>query len=384
MTTMNYITDTLLDTIDWDFADAPIENGIHTIHSYPAKFIPQIPRGLLHLFPPEDGTVILDPFCGSGTTLVEAIKAGYDAWGVDLHPLACLISKVKTTPLPESLDASTDRILQQAQRRLEDGEIQIPLIPRLNHWFKAEVQCALATLTAEIAAEPITEIREALRVALSSIIVRVSNQESDTRYAAIENNYTAADVLAQFRSAALSINRALFSLSDNLFRRLGRATVLNQDILTVTPQSLPHNVGLVITSPPYPNAYEYWLYHKYRMYWLGMDPIAVREREIGARPHYFKKNAQDERDFERQMRSCFALLAQVMLPKAKACFLVGRSIIHGREIDNVALLKRAAAPAGFGVEGIIERKIPATRKTFNPANSKINQEHLVVFELQAT
>ena len=43
-----------------------------------------------------------------------------------------------------------------------------------------------------------------------------------------------------------------------------------------------------MTSPPYPNAYEYWLYHKYRMYWLGMDPIAVRQQEIGARPHYFR------------------------------------------------------------------------------------------------
>lgn len=151
---------------------------------------------------------------------------------------------------------------------------------------------------------------------------------------------------------------------------------------TVTPDDLPSNIGLVITSPPYPNAYEYWLYHKYRMYWLDMDPISVREHEIGARPHYFKKNPQNEQDFERQMGVCFHLLSQVMKPGAKACFLVGRSIIRGKVIDNAALLQRSAQSHGFVTEGMVERSIPSTRKTFNPSHGKINQEHLIVFALQ--
>jgi site-specific DNA-methyltransferase (cytosine-N4-specific) len=118
------------------------------------------------------------------------------------------------------------------------------------------------------------------------------------------------------------------------------------------------------------------------MYWLGMDPIEVRQREIGARPHYFRKQRQDESDFERQMSICFRLLSRVMLPGAKACFLVGRSIIHGRTIDNVALLQRAAQPYGFVTEGVISRRIPVHRKTFNPLHGKISQEHILVFSLQ--
>ena len=77
----------------------------------------------------------------------------------------------------------------------------------------------------------------------------------------------------------------------------------------------------------------------------GMDPIAVREAEIGARPHYFKVNHQTEHDFERQMGRLFRLLARVMRPGAYACFVVGRSIIHSREIDNASLLGRAAPRA---------------------------------------
>ena len=372
----------LLDALDWDFANAPIENGVHAIHPYPAKFIPQIPRQLLQLFPPADGSLVLDPFCGSGTALVEAIDAGFDAVGIDLNPLACLISRVKTTRLPRRLDFAAEAVVQQAQRHFESGNVQVPSIPRLDHWFKIEVQQALAALTVEINREPTVAVREALQVALSSIIVRVSNQESDTRYAAVENSYTAQDVFRHFMDAALAVNRSLLTFSDNLFRNLGQVTVLNRDVLTVKPEDLSCDVGLVVTSPPYPNAYEYWLYHKYRMYWLGMDPIEVREREIGARPHYFKKNAQDETDFERQMNICFRLLAQVVVPASKVCFLVGRSIIRGRVIDNAALLQRAAEPAGFAVEGIVGRNIPTTRKTFNPAHSKINREHLMVFGLK--
>jgi DNA modification methylase len=375
------VTD-ILHSVDWDFADVPANTGLHAIHPYPAKFIPQIPRQLIQLFDPEERGVLLDPFCGSGTTLVEAINAGREACGVDLNPLACLISRVKTTPLPCALDTIAKQVTARAQELLSSETLQVPCIPRLDHWFKPDIQKALAVLIREISHIPSCSTREALQVALSSIIVRVSNQESDTRYAAVEKNASAHEVFGQFKRATSSLHQAITLLSDNLFRRLGTATVLNRDILTVTPDELPRNVGLVVTSPPYPNAYEYWLYHKYRMYWLGMDPIEVRQREIGARPHYFRKQRQDESDFERQMSICFRLLFRVMLPGAKACFLVGRSIIHGRTIDNVALLQRAAQPYGFVTEGVISRRIPVHRKTFNPLHGKIRQEHILVFALQ--
>jgi site-specific DNA-methyltransferase (cytosine-N4-specific) len=378
---MNHTTKALNST-NWDFHNASPNTGIHNIHPYPAKFIPQIPRRLIELFYPEEQSVILDPFCGSGTTLVEGIDVGIESWGIDLNPIACLISRVKTTPLPQQLVPIAHQIIEHAKEQCSIGDIDIPPIPNLDHWFRRSVQQALAVLVAEINNEQSSVIQDALQVALSSIIVRVSNQDSDTRYAAIEKEISAKDVFEQFYGAVIKLDTGLATFSDNLFRRLGKAAVLERDILQVNADELPHNVGLVITSPPYPNAYEYWLYHKYRMYWLNMDPIIVRQQEIGARPHYFKKDHQTEADFEQQMQAVFRLLSHVMLPHAKACFLVGRSIIHGRVIDNVALLQRAARANNFVVEGIVERTIPDTRKTFNPKHGKINQEHLMVFSLE--
>jgi len=364
--------------IDWDFASAPPSSDVHVIHPYPAKFIPQIPRHLIELFPPDEGTAVLDPFCGSGTSLVEAVRLGLDAIGIDLNPLACLIARVKTGRLPPGFGSAIRRVGASARSLARAGSVTIPTIPRLDHWFLPDVQIALAALISSIDAEEETDIRNALRVALSSIIVQVSNQESDTRYAAIDKNVDVQTVFEKFDKAVKNVAGALLSIQDSLFARLGQATVFNQDTLSVTPDQIPATIGLVITSPPYPNAYEYWLYHKYRMYWLGMDPLAVRAREIGARPHYFKTNHQNEHDFEKQMRTTFEFLFQVMKPRAKACFLVGRSIIHGRVIDNVALLERAAE-GYFGTSGIVSRSIRKTRKAFNLAHAKIDTEHLIIF-----
>lgn len=371
-----------LQSVDWDFSNAPASTGIHAIHPYPAKFIPQIPRQLIELFHPGDGSAVLDPFCGAGTTLVEAIDRGLDAWGIDLNPIACLIARVKTTPFPFQMEPVVKRIVCQAQDNFSKRAVSVPDIPRIGYWFKPDIQLSIAALVAEInQVEPLA-VREGLQVALSSIIVRVSNQESNTRYAAVEKDVCAEDVFNRFEKAAAAVSRGVAAGSESICGHVGKATVLNRDILSVTPEELPANIGLVVTSPPYPNAYEYWLYHKYRMYWLGMNPIEVRQREMGARVHYFKKKAQDEGDFERQMGACFQLLSRVMKPAAKACFVVGRSIIHGRAIDNVALLRRAAEPHGFAVEGTVERRILATRKTFNLAHGKIEREHLIVFALQ--
>ena len=254
-----------LRALDWDFPDRVAHSDIEGIHPYPAKFIAELPRALLGALPQQQGTAVLDLFCGSGTTLVECQRRGVPAIGIDLNPIACLMSRVKTTACPTALKLHATRVVHDAKAKPAPC---IPAIPNLDHWFAPAIQAELARLTESIDGAPI-ETRDCLRLALSSIIVRVSNQESDTRYAAVAKGTTPEEVPTLFLRAVQRIESALTARR----YQLTPADVIQGDTLKIGPEQIGRPIGLVVTSPPYPNAYEYWLYHKYRMWWLGFDPL---------------------------------------------------------------------------------------------------------------
>src|SRR4051812_17737336 len=80
----------LLGAIDWDFADADTRRSGHGLHPYPAKFVPQIPEALIRLLT-YPGELVLDCFGGSGTTALEALRAGRRAVSIDANPIAILV-----------------------------------------------------------------------------------------------------------------------------------------------------------------------------------------------------------------------------------------------------------------------------------------------------
>jgi hypothetical protein len=366
---------TRLAAVDWDFADATSRRSIHSFHSYPARFIPEIPRNFLDVIKPPIDSLVFDPFCGCGTTLVEAQYAGYSSLGIDLNPIACLVSRIKTTTLPSGF-------LEQARlcvMRAKASDPQpLPKIPNLFHWFRRDVCQSLASLRAAIHTVDNSDIKQALEGVFSSIIVKVSNQESDTRYAAVAKEINGEHVFTEFMRAAQSLAHMLTSQLPIMRRPTAR--VINHNIFEIAPSDIPGEVGLVVTSPPYPNAYEYWLYHKYRMWWLGYDPLLVKHHEIGARAHFFSKKRKKKEDFQIQMSHVFALLREVMQKGAYCCFVAGDSKIHGRVVDNAKALSDAAALYEFKLVFRSERSINQNRKSFNLHYARIKREHVLVWE----
>ena len=346
---------------------------IEAIHPYPAKFIGEIPRALIRALPCPKGTLVLDPFSGSGTTLLEAQRLGLPSVGIDLNPIACLIARVKTGARPRGLADAAHLISERASK------VDISTkrdIPNVDHWFNSDVQNAIEALLNELRTIADRGLHDALHLALSSILVRVSNQESDTRYAAIEKKVGRTDVFAGFVSAAHKLERALAARD----WEISPAKVIEANTLQVSPEQLGGRVGLVITSPPYPNAYEYWLYHKYRMWWLGFDPLAVKAQEIGARAHFFKRNHHTEQHFWDQMRGTFKLIGNTLVKGGYACFVIGRSKIHGNIIDNAHIIQTVAEESGFATSNRIERTISSTRKSFNLSHANIKTETVLVLK----
>ena len=361
-----------IDSIDWDFSDSITRTTKNSIHPYPAKFIEEIPKKIIDLFPMKEEYAIFDPFVGSGTTLVAAQNSGYDSFGSDLNPIACLISSVKTVPLPyEFIDEMNNVIINSIEKPAKRITAQVQ---NIDHWFKKDVQVSIQSLVNNINLVEKKDIKNALLISLSSIIVKVSNQEGDTRYAAIEKNVSSKSVFDNFEKSA----RKIFDyLNEDVFKPSNKAEIFNINSLEFDSDSFNKKIGMVITSPPYPNAYEYWLYHKFRISWLGYDPQEVKKNEIGARAHYFKKNHQTIEDFLAQMKILFVKLNELVVAGGIIVFVVGRSKIHGIEYDNGELLKDVAKEAGLEFICNRKRTIQSSRKSFNLKHAKIKEETIM-------
>jgi hypothetical protein len=90
--------------LSWSERDLPERERtkhVHRLHPYLGKFIPQLVETLLARYVPAGGCV-LDPFAGSGTTLVQSLESGYDAVGIDVAAFNCLLMRVKTARYNES------------------------------------------------------------------------------------------------------------------------------------------------------------------------------------------------------------------------------------------------------------------------------------------
>lgn len=364
---------------DWSL-EGRKAGGRGEFHPYPARFIPAIPAQVLDLLDLGSGTV-LDPFCGSGTTLTEARKRGLDAVGVDINPIACLISRVRSMEWQREWSSSLSRHmtgLEEAAASVAEVGDEFATIPRLGHWFTDDAQRALTGGVRYV--QSLSEEdpwKDVLAVSVSAATVKISNQESDTRYAAVAKP---GDQITAARLMVKALAKTVDWLEANAPEYgAGRATVFQRDARDLTP--IPDNsVSAVCFSPPYPNAYEYWLYHKYRMYWLGFDAVKVRGQEIGARPHYSKPNGLDESDFAAQMTEVFTGLHRVCRAGAYVVVIVGDSVIGGRPVDNGTLMSEVAAKVGMVTiyEGV--RPIAVGRSSFNRAHSRGRRnEHVLVY-----
>lgn len=383
-----------LSAVDWDFAGAKTTYLTHGIHPYPAKFIPQIPNALIQELSGV-GDTVGDIFCGSGTTLVEALTLKRHAVGIDANPLACLISRAKTSGCS---DSDREALLALVQRARTTGDSLLPsadeddLFPspkfvsqhwrpsfdKLTFWFDLHVIEELAEALAWCRALESDVARDLALAAFSSIVVAVSKQDSDTRYVRREKNIPPGDTLRRFARSLEQVTQAATEFADVVETRFHCQIV--QANLLESP-SIPI-LDLVVCSPPYPNAYSYHLYHMTRMVWLGMDQPRFKKEEIGSHRKYSSngKNGATAETFKVEFSNILLWLSTKLRQGGYACFVVGDSTLKGQRINNADLIAQAGEAAGFREVMRINRTMQATKKAFNPAIGKIKTEDILILE----
>jgi site-specific DNA-methyltransferase (cytosine-N4-specific) len=315
----------------------------HGIHPYPAKYIPQLPNLIIREHT-DERNVVLDPFCGSGTTLLESTLLGRRSVGVDSNAVAHLISTAKTGVLsPQEIEYATD-FAKTAKTLESKGKKRTPIGAddvNLSHWFQSDVTADLLTLREHIDARSsgMPALRSFLRCIYSSIIVGVSNQESETRYAAIKKDIAPREVFRRFSKKLEREIPRVAALSESPSAQRAPAKVYHSDIRRLADLGLKENsIDLVVTSPPYPNSFDYYLYHKWRLFWLGYDFREVMAAEIGSRNEHSSRK-QPMASYVSKMREALKPIATVLKPSKLAYFFVGDAVIAGEFHDISQVFK---------------------------------------------
>jgi DNA modification methylase len=361
---------------------------IHNLHPYPAKYIPRLPREVIVEHTNERNTV-LDPFCGSGTTLVEAALLGRKSVGIDSNPIATLATAAKTTPLGPA------DLLVLRQHLHQVATAPYAAVPKKfaqpfeswEHWFQLNMAAELSWLRSEITSIPSENSRQFAFACFSSIITSVSNQESDTRYKATDKSLSDGYAVGRYTRKLQSAIESIADYSADLRARRNQPRVLTADISEIGAGTLAESsVDLVVTSPPYPNSYDYYLYHKLRMRWLGFDYRAVQADEIGSRYEHSSRRAPID-TFITRIRPAIATISRAMKPSKLAYFFVGDSVIAGQPIDMKELYVAVAAECGlafvddtaYGLD-LVSRSFAATRVSAGNSHGIRKLQRVLVFE----
>lgn len=349
-----------------------VKNSLHSLHPYPCKF----PSALAERFMEKKGD-LLDPYCGSGTTLLEGALAGVNVFGFDCNPIARLISICKLSDFSKN-ELSQLKLLatEAANGKLTDkiGIEQLHDFEGKDHWFSSNAQQEFAVLLGERRNfKPDSSPWTLISTVLSAITVTFSNQDGETRYAAVEKGHNRGDVLTAF---GRKLSKAIVGFESRGQLKTKIKEVALGDIRQGLP--LPDDcIDQVITSPPYANTMDYYLYHKHRMNLLGFDFKLVQNQEIGSRHEYSSKK-RDISVWNKDYMSGMREIIRVLKLNGRAIFVIGDSQVAGKLINGANLTLNCAKE--LGVSARVLESIPMTGKSrsFRASFQRPNKfEHIV-------
>ncbi|MFN3650290.1 MAG: DNA methyltransferase [Armatimonadota bacterium] len=362
----------------------PIHDLTHSICPYPARLLRQIPRFFLHCeqLSTRD-TVVVDPFCGSGTVLVEAVAAGKQAWGIDKNPFARLLSQVKTTHVDcQAANAAALAVLERAKRSRTVVE---PEIVNAELWFAPKVRSALRRIKGAISDSKLPiEIERYLLVCLAVTADKCSLRDRRIPVPVRRSDWQQFSVKQDSRTVWMSfeaVAHAVAARISGLPKSTGAAFVYGDDALNVdefydaSMSGIIQRPSLLVTSPPYGAAQKYIRSSSLAIGWTGLASpkgLTQLERELIGREHLrkpdlemlqspsplidheirciFKRDPQRAAiyaEYFRAMDKAIAAFGRLLQPGAFSVVIAGTNIVAGRMIETHRFLRDLSVNHGF-------------------------------------
>lgn len=346
------VTDIAGLNLNWRENDLPERQRtkhVHRLHPYLGKFVPQLVEIFLRKYQP---SVVCDPFCGSGTTLVEALSLGMDAIGCDISRFNCLLTKVKTDEYNlDLLEREIHDILSELHEALHPSIFSVLRERRgdyLTSWYAPKALAQLRLYGSLIAKSTYRDILQVVlsRAARSARLTthfdlefpkkpQTEPYECHKHRRMCKPTEDAERFLHRYSLDTLKRIKEFASL-----RKTAKVEIMNGDARN---QVFP-TCDLVITSPPYVGLIDYHEQHRYAYELLGLD--GDRENEIGAS---WKGNS------EKAVGRYVEDMTQVFQNVATSLPTGGRMVVVVH--DRRDLYDGIAANLGFKIEYRLQRHV---------------------------
>ncbi|MBU0723143.1 site-specific DNA-methyltransferase [Patescibacteria group bacterium] len=370
----------------WAFADKTRKDtayATHGYHRYPAKFIPQIVSRLAEKYT-KQGDLIVDPFGGCGTTLVESKVMGRPSIAVDINPVAVLITKAKITAIdPFKIEKEFATFQKRLGTYNEKIRVKAPEHERIDYWFKPEEKRKLAFIFAEISKIKDRDVQDFFFCGFSNILKNCSiwlqKSNKPTRDFEKKPSEPIKTFLKQIKMMLRGNARLFELLSEKGYLKVP-SKVICTDARTIPAQD--SSVSLIVTSPPYVTSYEYADLHQLTALWLEYtkDLSDFRKRFIGTSYHSKKdlvlnsalaekirnellkkdkKTAEEVSAYFSEMNQVFVEMKRMLKKGGKTCIVIGNTSLKGVEILNAEVFVEQLQNLGFKIADIIKREIPS-------------------------
>jgi|GEM_PF-1835928 len=325
--------------------------GTHGFHRYVGRFPSHLIRAIINAFGADEKDTILDPFSGSGTTLVETRMLGIKAKGIEISPLSAMISRVKSQFPDDGINTVelVDRLSlfywQMWNDFLQDNDIEsfthedilnregnsIVSFANIERWFTKK-----ALLGTSIIVEFISGVsgytKDFLTVALSSKMRSIGNVDVDVvraeyRKAPRENVDVLKLVKSQIQKMSREINHTITASSGIIGKQVD-IEIIQGSVLNTKFEK--NTISHIITSPPYGvESLSYLRTHllSFRALEpiLGVDPYNFGEEVIGS--EYLDKYAPDIKNFKvQEVSETYVSFFDLLLEK-KSSYLEEKRIL---------------------------------------------------------